>query len=241
MALYLLILFLGLAAGCLSGVVGAGAGIILLPVLVLKFGAQEAVPIMAIAGFLGNVAKAMSWWREVKWRAFFVYAIAGACGSALGAQTLLLLPPNIAELTLGILFLGMIPLRHFLTTRGVKIGLVGLALSGAGIGFIGGIVLTTGPLSIPAFSAFGLTTGALLSTEAMATLVLQVAKIFVFWQSGAIPLESFLKGLAVGSSVMVGAFMGKAAVQRMSIKMFERVLDAMLLIAGLSMLWAAFA
>lgn len=241
MSIYILILFLGLAAGCLSGVVGTGSGIILLPVLVFQFGPQEAVPIMAIAGLLGNIAKIASWWREVDWRGFLAYSIAGAIGAALGARTLLVLPANTAEAALGILFLVMVPVRYVLVQRGFKIGILGLALSAASIGFISGIVLTTGPLSIPAFAAFGLTKGALLSTEAMSTLVIQFAKIFVYWQGGVMPLQSVLKGLLVGSSIMIGAFIGKALVQRMSVTMFERVLDTMLIAAGLSMLWAAFA
>jgi uncharacterized membrane protein YfcA len=238
--IYLLIFVLGLAAGCLSGIVGTGSGIILLPVLVFQFGPQEAVPIMAIAGLLGNLAKVASWWREVDWRGFLAYSIAGSIGAALGARTLLVLPPNTAEAALGILFLVMVPVRYVLVQRGFKIGFLGLTLSAAVIGFISGVVLTTGPLSIPAFAAFGLTKGALLSTEAMSVLIVQVAKIFVFWQGGAVPLESALKGLLVGSSIMIGAFAGKHVVQRMSVTMFERVLDTMLVVAGLSMLWAAF-
>jgi uncharacterized protein len=240
-SIYILILVLGLAAGCLSGIVGTGSGIILLPVLVFQFGPQEAVPIMAIAGLLGNLAKVASWWREVEWRAFLAYSIAGSIGAALGARTLLILPPSTAEAALGILFLVMVPVRYVLVQRGFKIGLLGLALSAASIGFISGIVLTTGPLSIPAFSAYGITKGALLSTEAMATLVVQVSKIVVFWQGGVMPLASVLKGLLVGSSIMIGAFVGKTMVQRMSATMFERILDTMLIVAGVSMLWAAFA
>jgi uncharacterized protein len=239
--IYLLIFVLGVASGCLSGIVGAGAGIVLLPILVFKFGPQEAVPIMAIAGFMGNIAKVASWWRDVEWRAFIAYSIAGAIGAAVGARTLLILPPNSAEAVLGILFLVMVPVRYILVQRELKIGLFGLALSGLGIGFISGIVLTTGPLSIPAFAAFGMTKGVLLSTEAMAALVMQSSKLAVFWHGGVLPLESVAKGLLVGASVMIGAFAGKRVVQHMSVTMFERVLDTMLIAAGLSMLWAAFA
>src|ERR1044071_4849324 len=126
---YLLILVLGLLAGCLSGIVGTGASIILLPILVFQFGAQQAVPIMAVAALLGNVAKVVSWWREVDWRAFLAYSIAGSIGAALGARTLLILPPNTAEAALGFLFIAMVPIRHLLAKRGLHIGLFGLARS----------------------------------------------------------------------------------------------------------------
>jgi uncharacterized protein len=238
---YLLIFSISLASGVLSGVVGTGAGIILLPILVFQFGAQEAVPIMAVAGLLGNLAKIMSWWREVDLRAFLAYSIAGAAGAAGGAMTLLVLPPNTAEAVLGILFLLIVPVRHFLAARGFTIGLPGLVVSGAVISFISGIVLTSGPMSIPAFAAYGLSKGALLSTEALSAFVVQLVKVFVFWQGGTLPFDTLLKGMAVGGSIMIGAFIGKFVVQRMSADMFNRMLDAMLVVAGLSMLWAAFA
>ncbi|MDP4796440.1 MAG: sulfite exporter TauE/SafE family protein, partial [Rhodospirillales bacterium] len=81
---YIFVLTAGLAAGALSGIIGTGASIILLPILVFQFGPQQAVPIMAIAAVLGNVGKALAWWREINWRAFWAYSIAGIPAAALG-------------------------------------------------------------------------------------------------------------------------------------------------------------
>jgi hypothetical protein len=74
---YAFVLVVGLAEGALSGVVGTGSTIVLLPVLVFQFGPKQAVPIMAIAALLANVAKVMAWWREIDWRAFAAYSIPG--------------------------------------------------------------------------------------------------------------------------------------------------------------------
>ena len=54
---YVLVLIVGLAAGALSGIIGTGASIMLLPVLVYQFGPKQAVPIMAVAALMSNVAK----------------------------------------------------------------------------------------------------------------------------------------------------------------------------------------
>jgi uncharacterized membrane protein YfcA len=81
----------------------------LLPVLVYQFGPKQAVPIMAIAALLSNVAKMMSWWREVDWRAFAAYSIPGVPAAALGARTLLVLPARAVDVALGVFFLAMIP------------------------------------------------------------------------------------------------------------------------------------
>ncbi len=238
---YLLVCGVGLVAGLVSGVVGTGSSIMLLPVLVFAFGPKQAVPIMAVAAVMSNLAKVMAWRREVDWRAFAAYSAGGIPAAALGARTLLVLPAHVVDVALGAFFLAMIPARRWLKARDFHIRLWQLALAGAAIGFITGIVVSTGPLSVPAFLAYGLTRGAFLSTEAMSSLVLYVAKVSTFRAFGALPLTVMLQGLIAGSSLMVGAFAGKAVVLRMSTDVFEHVLDAMLLVAGCALLWAAVA
>jgi uncharacterized membrane protein YfcA len=237
---YLLVCGVGLAAGLLSGVVGTGSSIMLLPVLVYAFGPKQAVPIMAVAAIMSNLAKVMAWRREVDWRAFAAYSAGGIPAAALGARTLLVLPAHAVDVALGAFFLAMIPARRWFKAHNFHIRLWQLALAGAAIGFITGIVVSTGPLSVPAFLAYGLTRGAFLSTEAMSSLVLYVAKVSTFRAFGALPLTVIVQGLIAGASLMAGAFAGKAVVLRMSTDRFEHVLDAMLLVAGCALLWAAF-
>ena len=237
---YFLVCGVGLVAGLVSGVVGTGSSILLLPVLVFAFGPKQAVPIMAVAAVMSNLARVMAWRREVDWRACAAYSAGGIPAAALGARTLLALPAHDVDVALGVFFLAMIPTRRWLRARDFHISLWQLALSGAAIGFITGIVVSTGPLSVPAFLAFGLTVGAFLSTEAMSSLLLYVTKVSTFRAFGALPMDVILKGLIAGSTLMVGAFAGKAVVLRMSTGMFEHALDAMLLVAGLALLWAAF-
>jgi uncharacterized membrane protein YfcA len=236
MANYIFVLAVGLAAGTLSGIIGTGASIMLLPVLVFQFGPKQAVPIMAL---MSNVAKVLAWWREVDWRAFGAYSIAGVPAAALGARTLLVLPARVVDLALGLFFLVMIPGQRWIKAMNFRLRLWHLALAGAVIGFLTGIVISTGPLSVPAFTSYGLLKEAFLSTEAVSSLALMVSKVTTFRQLGALPFDAILQGLIVGASVMAGAFVGKAAVLRMSVSMFQHVLDGLLLCSGLAMLWAA--
>jgi uncharacterized protein len=211
-----------------------------LPILVFQYGPKQAVPIMAIAALMSNIGKAAAWWREVDWRAFAAYSIPGVPAAALGARTLLVLPPHVVDITLGAFFLAMIPARRWLHSHHFHINLWQLALAGALIGYVTGIVLSTGPLSVPAFTSYGLMKGAFLSTEAVSSLALMVSKVTTFQQLGALPWPSILQGFIIGSAVMAGAFIGKIFVQRMSLQTFERLMDVLLLCSGLSLLWAAF-
>jgi uncharacterized membrane protein YfcA len=236
---YFLVLIVGLAAGAISGIVGTGASIVLLPVLVFEFGPKQAVPIMAIAAVMANLAKVMSWWREVDWRAVSVYAATGIPGAALGARTLLVLPAAAVDAALGLFFIAMVPGRRYLAARQVKLRLWQLALAGAGIGFLTGIVVSTGPLSVPAFVAYGLLKGAFLATEAASSLALFVSKVVTFRELGALPADAVIKGVIIGASLMAGSFAGKLVVLRLSTTAFQHLLDALMLCSGLSLLWAA--
>ena len=71
--IWLGMLVLGLVCGHASGIVGFGASIMLMPILMLAFGPQEAVPIMAIAALLANFSRVLVWWREIDWRANAYY------------------------------------------------------------------------------------------------------------------------------------------------------------------------
>ena len=232
-------LVVGFAAGVVSGIVGTGATITLLPVLVLAFGPREAVPIMAIVALMSNFAKITSWWKEIDWRACAAYAVGGVPAAALSARTLLVLPEKFVDVALGLFFLAMVPGRRWLATRNLRFGFWHLAMAGAVIGFLTGIVVSTGPLSVPAFAAYGLVKGAFIATEAAGSLALYISKALVFREFGALPFDIVLKGLISGSSVMAGTYTARLIVERLSVATFQRLLDGVMVIAGLALLWAA--
>lgn len=239
MIAYLFVLVAGLIAGVISGVVGTGSSIILLPILVFTFGPKQAVPIMAVAAVMANLARVMAWWKLIDWRAFAAYSITGIPAAALGARTLLALPSNLINIFLGLFFIAMIPVRHWLMLRNFRLRLWQLSVCGAFIGYLTGVVLSTGPLSVPAFTAYGLVKGAFLATEAASSLFLYVSKIITFGEFGAMPPDIFIKGLLVGASLMAGTFAGKIVMLKLSDQAHRYLLDALLLFSGLSLLWAA--
>ena len=106
----------------------------LMPALVIVFDPLRAVPIMAIASIMANASRIMVWWREVDWRACGVYAATGIPAAALGARTLLVLPPRIIEGALGVFFILMIPTRRWLAASQWKVKLRHLAIAGAIVG-----------------------------------------------------------------------------------------------------------
>ena len=183
---FLFVLIVGLIAGTISGIVGTGSSIMLMPVLVYEYGPKQAVPIMAIAAVLANVSRILAWWREVDWRACLAYSVTGIPAAALGARTLLALPSHAVDIAIGLFLIAMVPVRHWLARHELKANLWHLAIGGAVIGFLTGIVVSTGPLSVPLFLFYGLSKGAFLATEAASSLGLYFSKSVTFERLGAL-------------------------------------------------------
>jgi uncharacterized membrane protein YfcA len=234
------ILALGLVSGTLSGIVGFGASIMLMPVLMLAFGPLDAVPIMAIAALLANFSRVVVWWREVDWRANTYYCATAIPAAALGARTLLILEPRLVEGILGAMFLLMIPARRWLLARGVRINAWHMALVGAGIGFLSGMVASTGPINTPFYLAYGLVKGGYLATEALGSMAIGITKAVVFQRFNALPWETVARGLVIGATLMIGSRLAKGFVLRLDAHQFRVLMDCLLAGAGLMLLWGAF-
>jgi uncharacterized membrane protein YfcA len=54
---FLFVLAVGFVAGTVSGIVGTGSSIMLVPGLVYAFGPKEGVPIMAVAAIMANISR----------------------------------------------------------------------------------------------------------------------------------------------------------------------------------------
>lgn len=236
---FLFVLAVGLVAGTLSGIVGFGSSLMLMPVLVIVFGPRQAVPIMALAAVMVNFSRILVWWREVNWRACAAYAVTGAPAAALGARTLLALPPPVVEGALGAFFILMIPVRRWLASHDLKLGLAHLALIGLVVGYITGIVVSTGPITAPVFVMHGLVKGAFLATEAAGSLAVYGSKATVFRTFGALPGDIIVDGLITGSSLMAGSFVAKRFVLRLEAERFRLLMDGLMLVSGAAMLWSA--
>lgn len=239
MGIYVYVFLIALAAGALSGLVGTGSSLLLLPVLVQSYGPKVAMPIMAMAAILGNLSRMGVWWRQIDWRAALAYALMGVPAAALGAHTLLALPAWTIDCALGLFFWCMVPVGRRLREARWRLSLRQLSLCGGGIGFLTGLVLSTGPISVPVFTAYGLSGGAFLGTEAASALLLYASKAGTFAAQDALSMQTALKGLLVGAGIMAGTVGSKSLVLRLPSGMFGVLVDLLLLISGAALLCSA--
>jgi len=235
----LLICSVGLVAGVLGGVIGFGTTILLMPPLVHFYGPMQTVPIIALVAIVANLSRVVLWLREIDWRVCGVYSATAVPSVVLGAHTLVQFNARLIELMLGSFLLLMIPARRWLRRQDFRPRLWHMAGVGAGIGYLTGLVASTGAINTPFFLAFGLVKGAYIGTEAASSLTLFLAKGITFHQLGVIDKRAIAQGLLIGVFVLIGSTLSKRLVLQIPEHRFLQLMEGVMLVSGLSILWMA--
>jgi uncharacterized membrane protein YfcA len=66
---------------------------------------------------------------------------------------------------------------------------------------------------------------------------MHVAKLIAYRHADVLPLHAVLIGLGLGPVMVLGSYVGKRIVDRVSEKAFVLIIDATLVIAGIRFLW----
>ena len=231
---------LGLGAGVLGGVIGFGTTIILMPALVYFYGPIQAIPIIALVATVANLSRIFLWWSVINWRVCFVYSLGGVPAVILGVNTLVALNERLVEMTLGFFLIALIPIRRWMRKKNFYLKLWQMSLVGALIGYLTGIVATTGAINTPFFLAYGLSKGAFLGTEAASTLSILFTKGMTFHQLGFLNIAAIVQGLFIGVFVLIGAVFSKRIVLALPEEKFLMLMELVMLISGLAILFMTF-
>ena len=181
----------------------------MLPVLVWAFGIHDAVPVLTISQLMGNLSRV--WFNRtelslsvVKW--FGLGAVPAAVAGGIVFATA---PASALVRGLGLFLLIMVAYRNFPWTREIRIGLRGFLPLGATSGTMSALLGMAGPFMAPFFLAYGLVGGAYIGTEALATVMMHVTKLSVYGGYALIDLNAGLAGVAIGSMMFAGSYLGK--------------------------------
>lgn len=130
----------------------------------------------------------------------------------------------------------MIPLRRLIRRSNLHLNLWHMSFAGAIVGFLTGFVLSTGPLSVPVFTGYGMSGGAFLGSEAASAILLYAGKLGTFGASGVLTRPVIARGLAIGIALLVGSMIAKRLVQRLQTHTFELLIDAVLVAGAAGMI-----
>lgn len=233
---YLLLLAGGAFVGSvLAAVAGFGGAAVLLPLLVAAFGVREAIPILTVAQLLGNLSRAWFNRRELDLPVVGWFALTGVPAALIGGFLFASAPLPFLTRLLGIFLIAVVIYRRA-GGSAARLQLRAFAIVGAVFSFLSALLGSVGPIMIPFFLAYGLVKGALIGTEALATVVMHVTKLVAYGSTAILTSHSVTVGLALGLIMIVGSLIGKKILDRLPEKIFILLIEATLLIAGLRFL-----
>ncbi|MGC2211002.1 MAG: sulfite exporter TauE/SafE family protein [Candidatus Korobacteraceae bacterium] len=224
-------------AATLAAVTGFGGAAVLLPMLVFVFGVREAIPILTVAQLIGNGSRVWFNRHELAWKVVGWFALGGVPMAIVGGMLFARAPLAALTRALGVFLILIVVWRHIPRSTLLRPPLQSFAVIGAVSSFLSALLGSVGPLMAPFFLAYGLERGAYIGTEALSTVVMHIAKLIAYRQSAILPLHAVLAGLALGPIMVVGSFVGKRIVDRISERVFVAIIELTLLAAGVQFLW----
>jgi uncharacterized membrane protein YfcA len=219
-------------ASTLAAVAGFGGSAVLLPALVLVFGVRDAIPILTVAQLIGNSSRVWFNRRELDLPVVGWFALGGVPAALVGGFLFASAPLSFLTRLLGIFLIIVVVYRHAGKGGTARLPRRAFPFLGALFSFLSALLGSVGPIMIPFFLAYGLVKGAIIGTEALATVVMHVTKLVAYRSTAILTTRSITVGLALGSIMILGSFVGKKILDRLPERIFIFLIEATLLIAG---------
>ena len=213
-----------------------------MPLITFTIGARAVAPIMTIGITFSSSSKVFYFWRSIDWNLFKWLFPSTIVGSIIGARMLAEVPTEMLQIIIGLfLVLTVVQFkppskdpdrRKLLPT----IKTWHFAPLGLGVAFLSGLIGGVGPLMNSAYLNYGISKEALLGTRSANAILLHVTKIISYAILGLIDLEIIKYGVLVGVFAMLGTYIGKVLLGRISEMLFRKIVVATMVVSGVLML-----
>ncbi len=221
-------------AATISGVAGFGGSLIILPVFSYIVGAKQAVPILTIAWMMGNIAKAVIGFSDIRWRPVNYFCLGALPGALLGARIFVDIPAAAVMKMIGVFLLGIVLLRQRKNLPTVPVSW--FVPTGFIVGVCSSLFGSAGPLGAAAFLGLNLPATAYVASEAVTAVVMHAAKTVLWGQYRLISPADLMTGVILGLAMIVGSATGRLLIQRLDQKTFRIAVDVLMTIAAVSLL-----
>ncbi|HUG76846.1 MAG TPA: TSUP family transporter [Burkholderiales bacterium] len=230
---------LAAAAAVIGGIGGFGTGVILTAALVPLIGVKAVVPVLAVAGVIINAGRFWFYRSSLDRRALVRVLGAALPFLVLGTWLYSVLDVRALGTVLGLVVIASVPLRRILKARALTLGPRGVA-AGAGVfGLASGIASGTGVILVSLLLGAGLAGPAVLATDALATIALDLCKAALFQRLDLLDVEAAATGAVIGIATIPGSAAAAWLVARIGARLHVLFMEALILFGGSFMLWHA--
>ena len=222
----------GLAAGLLSGTVGFGGSMILLPAITSFYGIEVAVPMATVAQLLSNIFRMGAGFRSIRWRKVGFFLILAAPLTVVGAYGFVVVPKEMMTRILCVLLtvFALLDLSEkFRLPRSRWTMLAGGAVSG----IVNGLLCLSGPISSAVFLTLGLSPVAYIASEAAAAVVMHIIQLVMYGEFELLGRQILLEGMLLGVAMVAGNYIAMRRILSIRRMMYRRIVAAVMVICSI--------
>lgn len=231
-----LLLLAGWPAATISGAVGFGGALLLLPVLVCVVGAKSAVPVLTVAQLLGNLSRAAFGRVEIRWRPVLLFSLGAIPACVFGSRLFAAMSSAWVARVIGLLLVVVVVIRHTRLGRGT-IAEGFLPPAGFAVGLLSALAGSAGPLGAAVFLGLRLPATAYVASEAASAVLIHLTKSLSYGRYAAMTLADVGRGLALGGAMVLGSWTGRKLIERLGEERFGRLVEALLLASAFSLVF----
>jgi uncharacterized membrane protein YfcA len=230
---------LGCGAAVLGGIGGFGTGVVLAAALVPLIGFKLVVPVLAVAGVIINSGRFWFYRAHLDRRMLAITIPASLPFLVLGAWIYSLLDAQAIGTVLGLTVLAFVPARRYMQHHKIVLNTAGVAAGSAIFGLASGVATGTGMIQVSLLLGAGLTGSAVLATDALSTIAIDLCKAALFQRFSLLNEEAIVVGLAIGIASIPGSALAAWLVNRIHARLHVIFMEALIVFGGASMLWHA--
>jgi uncharacterized membrane protein YfcA len=256
----LVILFvLSFLAATISGSAGFGGALLLLPLLNNFVGIKAAVPILTVAQLLGNISRAEFGFPEIRWRSAGLFILGALPATFIGAKLFIVLPKQSINIGIGVLLIGIVIMRRLKlfelgrktnqvlhsqfcacgTGMNVRVKEIALVPGGVLVGFLSAVAGSAGPLGAAIFLGLNLPATAYVASEAVTAVAMHLTKIILYNKFSLIGFSELLLGGFLGVAMIIGSWLGKKIIQKLSRDKFLIFVEILLVVSGVQLIFTS--
>ena len=233
------IALVGFGAAIIGGLGGFGTGVILSAALAPLIGFKAVVPVLAVAGVVINIGRFWFYRASLDRRRLGIVLAAALPFLVLGTWLYSELDARAVGTILGLAVIASVPVRRILSKRAIVLQTPGLAIGSGVFGLASGVATGTGVILISLLLGSGLTGPAVLATDALATIALDLCKAALFQRFELMDEAAFFTGLVIGVATIPGSAIAAWLSHRLGARLHVVFMEVLILVGGLFMLWHA--
>ena len=232
-----LIAIIIIAASFVGTVTGFGIATILLPVLLLFYPLPVSLLISGIVHIFNDIWHIALFKEGIRWKLIFEFGIPAFLASIIGARLVFSIPENVAEITLGIFFMGYIVFLLVHSNFKIKHKAWTAGFGGAISGFIIGIFGVGGEIRAAFLSAFNLPKKVYIATIGAIAFIGDIARVATYIFGGARISETLLYGMIIFIFMsFLGARIARDVMDKIPQTYFRNIILVFLFIISIKLL-----